>query len=474
MRDGGLVLLDLRPVIGERLLESGGASGDGGGPVDDLLCERRQRRDRERGDERRDDGTVHGNFLSDVHTLLNRDGPAFVPRFPAAGILVSSSTLRRPAKPPIEFEGRRMSIGNRALLIAGAAALGVAAAGPAGAVELKEIARIPVTLDIPLNGFDIGAVDLARGLVYFTSSAHFFDPKVIHPGNNVLLVIDIKTNKLVKAIPGFEHPSGVTLVDDGAEAWVSDGNSTVKVVDLKTGKVVDTISTGGKDRADESAWDPKDQVYAVANGDDDPPFLTLISTKPGHKVLAKIEVAEATDGLEQTIYSSGDGMFYTDVPEMNKDKAKGGMMVTNPRTGKRVAILPVKDCRPHGNAVGLDSDLILGCNAGSTRTHDGLPAQQAVFNTKTHKVTYIPGAGGTDMSAADDRLGAYYTASVASSDPGPVLAVIDAKTLKIVQKIPTTGLAHSVAADPQTHHVFVPSAGGDFKGCGCIIVYAPE
>ncbi len=357
-------------------------------------------------------------------------------------------------------------------VVAGAATL--TAAGVAGAGPLKEIDRIPINLDIPLNGFDIGYVDTTTNRYYLTSSAHFFDPKVVHPGNNVLLVVDANTDKLITTISGLVHPAGVVTANRGTEAWVGDGDSTVKVIDLKTGKVVDSIATGGKERADEAAYDPKDQIFAVANGDDDPPFLTLISTKPGHKVLAKIELPEATDGLEQTIYSASDGMFYTDVPELNKQHAKGGMLKVDPKTLKKVAIYPVDNCRPHGNAVGVGLDLILGCNAGNTRNKDTLPAVQATFNRKTHKVTIIPGVGGSDMSAADLKLPQYYTASVGNADPGPVLGVIDAKTLKVVQKIPTAGLAHSVAANPKNHHVFVPSAGGDFGGCGCIIVYAPQ
>jgi DNA-binding beta-propeller fold protein YncE len=50
--------------------------------------------------------------------------------------------------------------------------------------------------------------------------------------------------------------------------------------------------------------------------------------------------------------------------------------------------------------------------------------------------------------------------------------VIDAKTYKLIQKIPTAGRAHSVAVNTKTHHVYVPegAAGG---GCGCIRVFAP-
>ena len=167
-------------------------------------------------------------------------------------------------------------------------------------------------------------------------------------------------------------------------------------------------------------------------------------------------------------------MFYTDVPELNKQHAKGGMLKVDPKTLKKVAIYPIDNCRPHGNVIGIDGDLFLGCNAGNTRNKDTLPPVQATFNLKTHKVKYIPGLGGSDMSGADTKIGQYYSASVGNPDPGSVLGVIDAKTLKIVQKIPTKGLAHSVVANPLNHHVYVPSAGGDFGGCGCIMVYAPQ
>jgi hypothetical protein len=39
----------------------------------------------------------------------------------------------------------------------------------------------------------------------------------------------------------------------------------MKVFDVKTNKLVDTISTGGKKRADEMGYDDADQILAVAN-----------------------------------------------------------------------------------------------------------------------------------------------------------------------------------------------------------------
>jgi len=61
-------------------------------------------------------------------------------------------------------------------------------------------------------------------------------------------------------------------------------------------KVIDTIATGGTTRLDEMAFDPVDQIFIGVNNAETPPYATLISTKPGHKVLAKIELPDATGG----------------------------------------------------------------------------------------------------------------------------------------------------------------------------------
>jgi DNA-binding beta-propeller fold protein YncE len=95
-----------------------------------------------------------------------------------------------------------------------------------------------------------------------------------------------------------------------------------------------------------------------------------------------------------------------------------------------------------------------------------------IFDVKANKVTAtIEGIGGTDMAEADVGAGMYYTASAGNSE-GSALGVIDIKTHKLIQKIPTGGRAHSVAVNPKSHHVYVPEASTQ-GGCGCIRVFAP-
>jgi hypothetical protein len=357
----------------------------------------------------------------------------------------------------------------RTLLLATVAALSATAV--AQAVELKEVGKIPIMLDAPLQGFDIGWFD-AKTDRYILASRGSFDPKdKSNPGNNALLIINAATDKFITAATGISLARGAVTVNDGTEAYVGDGDNTIKVVDMKSGKVVASIPTeANKGGADELGYSPKDNVVAMALPDNEPPTLILISTKD-RKTFAKVPVPNASDGFEQTIYSEVDGMFHTVIPELGGDANKGGMITVDPKTGKQVGeIAPLDNCKPHGNFPGVGNELIIGCNYGQTK--DKRPPVQMIFDIKANKVTEtIAGIGGTDMSGADAGLGLYYTASAGNGE-GSALGVIDAKTHKLIQKIPTAGRAHSVAVNTKTHHVYVPE-GATGGGCGCIRVFAP-
>jgi len=93
-------------------------------------------------------------------------------------------------------------------------------------------------------------------------------------------------------------PNGVVVF--GAEVWVSDGDSTIKVIDTKTGKITATVATGGTKRANGMALGENIGVVIVANSNDDPPFLSLISTAPDHKILAKIPIPQSGENLERS------------------------------------------------------------------------------------------------------------------------------------------------------------------------------
>jgi DNA-binding beta-propeller fold protein YncE len=324
---------------------------------------------------------------------------------------------------------------------------------PATTVRIDKIA-IPGK---PLKAFDISWVDAASGHYYLGDRS-----------NGAIDVIDGMTDRVTAQIGGFvgatgnnntSGPDGVVVTVSNKELWAGDGDSTVKVVDLVANKVVATISTGGKFRADEMAYDPKDNVLMAANNADDPPFATIFSVA-GRNVLKKIAFPDATNGAEQPVYDPQTGMFYLSVPA-TKASPGGAIAVIDPVGLTVTAMYPLTNCGPNGSALGPGNQLLAGCG------NEG----RSVIIDKTNGAVLadISTAGGSDevwYNPGDNR---YYLAETADQNIG----IIDAATLTVVGQVQSGIAAHSIAADRASNHIFVPIAGPD-PACplGCIAVYS--
>ena len=339
--------------------------------------------------------------------------------------------------------------------------------GQAGAAELKMISKVEVP-GAPLDSFDISYMDQKANRFYLADRT-----------NKAVDIVDANTGKFIAQIPGFvgfdksndtAGPNGVVVI--GNEVWVGDGDSTVKVINLKTNKIVDTIQTGGKNRADEVAYDPKNEVFIVANDADEPPFVTLISTKPGHKIIKKIDLPDATGGIEQSVYYEPKGIFLMAIPELKGDKATGGIAMIDPVKAEITNVMKVADCLPAGLARGPGHNLIIGCNAGGKKSE--MKPVTLVLNADTGAVVAkIANIGAADEVAYNAKNGQYYITGRQMPN-GPVLGVIDAKTNTLLQSIPTGGNAHSVAASDSNGHVFVPLPKTGGPCGGCVAVYSTQ
>lgn len=340
-------------------------------------------------------------------------------------------------------------------------------AGHVGATELKMISKVQVP-GAPLDSFDIGYVDQKTNRYYLADRS-----------NKSVDVVDVITGKVIGQVPGFvgfdksndtAGPNGVLVI--GNEAWAGDGDSSVKVIDLKTDTVVDTIKTGGKNRADEVAYDPEHHVFVVTNDADDPPFVTLISTETGHKVLSKVVFKDATDGIEQPIYYAPKGVFMMTIPQLNGDKSAGGIALIDPLKGKVISVMKIADCIPAGLARGPRNRLVIGCNAGGKKS--GLKPVTLIVNADDGKVVAtVPDIGAADEVAYSPKNGQYYIGA-RQMPGGAVLGVIDAETNTLLQSIPTGGNAHSVASSDVNGHVFVPLPKTGGPCGGCIGVYGTQ
>jgi len=291
-----------------------------------------------------------------------------------------------------------------------------------------------------------------------------------------------------------------------------------------------------KTRADELAYDPKDGLLLVINNASEPPVGTLIEvdkanghlsvvkniffdTKPGHSGV------DAQNGAEQPVWDPGTGKFYLSIPQIGPTPSHGGVLRIS-TTGTVEATYPVEFCSPAGLALGPKQDLLVGCNtvfdtAGNQWTGNAdkdtnsAKPRYVILDAKTgsiDKILFNVGPGDEVWFNKGD--GNYYTASSGSplapnaitparapvgtattapvnvSQGAAVLGVIDADKQKLLQLVPTlnvpgvptsqpnphpAGTAHSVAANAQNNHVFVPLAANNaFPDClkGCIAVFA--
>ena len=332
----------------------------------------------------------------------------------------------------------------------------------------------------PLTSFDISWVD-QRTQTYFLSdrankAVDIFDAAHGTYTGRVAGFVGINT-ALGAAANNTAGPNGVLTVGQH-EIWAGDGDSTVKVINRDSMTITDTMSTGGQDRADEMAYDPQDHIFLVVNDAEDVtsdpnsgPFMTLISTEPGHKILAKIVIHYATNGMEQPVWDRSQGVFFVALPQNGANVADGDILKVDPHSLSLTGSYPVENCQPHGLVLGPRHSLYLGCNAVTPA-----PIQIVMDTRNGNIISTVSGTGGTDEAWYDPNTQNYFSGN--SSFPGgAVLGIVDARTNTLRQNIPTTTSAHSVAADSLNEHVFVPfTPTASDAACtnGCISVYAPQ
>jgi DNA-binding beta-propeller fold protein YncE len=360
-----------------------------------------------------------------------------------------------------------------ALLLASLAALVGLALAPgsaAAAAHPQPFARIGTIL-VPgaaLASFDIGFVN-ASGVYALADRS-----------NAGLDLFQSATGRFLGCATGFagysaqggsdaSGPNGVVAVGRD-EFWAGDGDSSVKAVDIRTRKVVASVSTGGKRRADELAYDPRDHLVIAVNNADDPPFVTFISTRT-RKVVGRLELKRASDGAEQPVWNPASGLVFLSIPALDGIKSHGAVAVLDPRTYRLVRLMPVEACMPAGLALGPHGDLLLGCSDDAVAA--GLPARSFVMSAATGRiVASLPQVGGSDEVWSDPKAGRYYLAAAANTG-GPVLGVVDSRTRRWIGNWSTGPHAHSVAADSASGKVFVPIAAGSAADCprGCVAVF---
>ncbi len=342
-----------------------------------------------------------------------------------------------------------------------AASLAGATTASAQALKQAGLVRLP---DAPVTQIGAIAVDPAAGLGYLAEK-----------DNRGVVVFDLAKDAFVSRVAGFagitkdpdaSGPNSVLPVN-AAEVWVGDGDSTVRIVDPRAGKVTATIATGGKLRANAMARDPAGKTVIVANSNDEVPFLSVVSSEPGHGIVSKIPVPQSAENIERSVFQASAGLFWTAIPVFAGDRSKGLLAQTESRTGKLVRFHELDGCHPHSLQLVSETTIFLGCSNG----HGPAPkpgGDLAVFDIAAGKVVArFEGLGGNGSSALDPAAGRYYHATTNAS-----LLVIDIATRTLVEKIATSPGARAVAVNPANGRVWLATTAKEGPCGGCIVVYA--
>jgi len=290
---------------------------------------------------------------------------------------------------------------------------------------------------------------------------------------------------------GCNGPNGV-LIDSSNRVWAADGpakdcstaacqcsptdtdpTSMVKAYTYTlppnfTSTRVACLHTGGMFRADEMAFDPRDDLLLVANDFDG--FLSLIKTSGTPAIVDQFFYADndvgkpasarglatAGGGIEQPVWNPQQGFFYLAIPQNDAGTTVGRVDVFNPKPGKLVFLrsidVPHCDGGPSGLAINADRELLGACGNGA-----------ALIDANSGRVSIIGSAtttGGADEIWFDPGSNAWYL----SHGAGGLLPVVSAGPDHTVTDVTHAGCCgHSVAAFTASNSesfIFNPNSTG--------------
>jgi DNA-binding beta-propeller fold protein YncE len=271
-----------------------------------------------------------------------------------------------------------------------------------------------------------------------------------HLGPGILYVISVRTNTLVKAVPGVPGITGLEYVPGLHKVYTSDwGEQKIGVVDLQSMKVVKRLPTAAK---------PDGSTYAA-------PFRKMYVVDTLGKAVAVIDVNK--DEIIKTLsFNSETGMpqydsvakrVYVNLRNTNE------IAEIDPANDAVLGTYPVEGCR-YNHGMALDSDHHRGfllCNGTRTLT---------VFALDSHKsVAHLPIPQGADVVKFDAGLGQIYAAC--SSGFISVFHQDDADHYRKLEDFPVQKMIHSLAVDTATHRVYAPEQQEDGRPVARMIVY---
>jgi DNA-binding beta-propeller fold protein YncE len=271
-----------------------------------------------------------------------------------------------------------------------------------------------------------------------------------HLGPGILYVVDMRTNKLVKAIPALPGITGLEYVPGLHKVYTSNwGEEKIGVVDLRTMSVIKRLPTESK---------PNGMAYAE-------PFRKVYVVNTLGKAVSVIDVDK--DEIVKVL------RFDSETGTPGYDAIAKRIYVTlrstnevaeiDPLTDRVIGRYPVEGCGfDHGMAVDSEHHrAFLLCG----QTHN-----LTIFSLDGHKaIAHFPIPAGADVVKFDAGNGRAYAAC--SSGAISIVQEDDPEHFRKIEDLPVQKLVHSLAVDSSTHRVYAPEQEENGQPVARIVVY---
>ena len=271
-----------------------------------------------------------------------------------------------------------------------------------------------------------------------------------HLAAGLLYVIDLRTNKILKAIPDVPGVEGVEFVPELKKVYTSDaGDNTIGVIDLKQMKVIKKLPTEAK---------PDGSAYAA-------PFHKLYVSDERGKAEAIVDVQQ--DKIIKTLhFDSETGMpqydpiarkIYVNLQDQNI------FAVIDPHTDEVVGRYSVGKCDGnHGMALDPEHKrAFLACEGNELMT---------VFDLEKHQpIAFLPLAKGPDVVKYDSGLKRIYVACYSGAIS--VFQEDDPDHFRKLEDFPVQKKVHSLAVNQDTHRVYAPEQEVDGHPAARMTIY---
>jgi len=301
------------------------------------------------------------------------------------------------------------------------------AASPAGEPRAGPTLQRAAVIDLP------GPPGLRFDYLTIDYDDHYL--LAAHQGPGLLYVIDLRTNAVVKTIPGVPGIEGVAYIPEGRKVYTSNWyENKIGIIDLTQMAVIKKLPTAAK---------PDGIAHAG-------PFHKAYVSDERGKAVAVVDVRE--DRVVKTLHFDSE----TGVPQYDPVARKvyvnlqdrNVLAVIDPAPDTVVGQYKVSGCAGnHGMALDPERHLaFLSCEGNDVLT---------VFNLDTHQpVAHLPMAKGADVVQYDPGLRRIYLAC--SSGFISVFRADDPAHVRKIEDFPVERKVHSLAVDLQTHRVYAP------------------